>query len=385
MKLRMLLLLFVIVAGATGFSSLLVAQDTKQEMDPAMKAWLKYATPGEHHKHLEALVGTWDAKIKFWPAPDAPVQESTGKAKHSAVLGGRFVQVTIESEFMEQPFSGMGYIGYDNYKQKYVDVWMDTMGTMVMTSQGTCDGTGKVITMRGEYDDPLSGKIKAIRSVYHFVDPNQYILEMYDKGPDGTEFKSMEIVHTRRNSAVGQTLTPADRDRSVRHLEATRQALVDATARLSEAQWHFKPAPDRWSAAEIVEHIALSEDLLFKLVTDQVMRTPALPEESDDVQKVDGMVLAMIPDRSTRFQAPEPVRPTGRFGSPENTLQLFLESRSRTLGFLNTTPNLRAHAMDSPLGRKLDAYQWILYISAHCERHTKQLNEVKADPNFPKE
>lgn len=385
MKLRMLALLFVIAAGATGFSNLLVGQETKQEMDPAMKAWLKYATPGEHHKHLETLVGTWDAKTKFWLAPGAPVQESTGKAKHSAVLGGRFVQVTYESEFMAQPFSGIGYIGYDNYKQKYVDVWMDTMGTLMMTSQGACDGTGKVITMRGEYEDPLSGKTKAMRSVYRFVDPNQYILEMYDKGPDGTEFKAMEIVHTRRSSAIGQRLTPADRDRGLRHLEATRQALVDATAGLSEGQWHFKPAPDRWSAAEIVEHIALSEDLLFKLVTEQVMKTPALSEEREDVQEVDGMVLAMIPDRRTRFQAPEPVRPTGRFGSPDNTIQHLLDSRARTLDFLKMNPNLRAHAMDSPLGRKLDAYQWILYISAHCERHTKQLNEVKADPNFPKE
>jgi len=62
----------------------------------------------------------------------------------------------------------------------------------------------------------------------------------------------------------------------------------------------------------------------------------------------------------------------------------FVESRSRTINFLQKTEDLRAHAADSPLGKKLDAYQWILFISAHSERHTKQLNEVKADPNFPK-
>ena len=62
----------------------------------------------------------------------------------------------------------------------------------------------------------------------------------------------------------------------------------------------------------------------------------------------------------------------------------FVESRTRTIEFLQKTADLRGHAVDSPLGQKLDAFQWILFIAAHSERHTKQLNEVKADPNFPK-
>ena len=62
----------------------------------------------------------------------------------------------------------------------------------------------------------------------------------------------------------------------------------------------------------------------------------------------------------------------------------FIESRSKTEDLLKNTPGLRQHAMDSPLGMKLDGYEWILFIAAHSERHTKQINEVKADPNFPK-
>jgi hypothetical protein len=52
---------------------------------------------------------------------------------------------------------------------------------------------------------------------------------------------------------------------------------------------------------------------------------------------------------------------------------------------LTKTPNLRDHAVDSPLNKKLDGYEWILFIAAHSERHTKQILEVKADPNFPKQ
>jgi len=93
----------------------------------------------------------------------------------------------------------------------------------------------------------------------------------------------------------------------------------------------------------------------------------------------------MVTDRSQRFQAPEPVRPVGRWAGPEETLKHFLESRAHTLDYMKQTPDLRAYAMDSPLGRKLDAYQWLLYISAHSERHTKQIREVMGDANFPSE
>ena len=70
--------------------------------------------------------------------------------------------------------------------------------------------------------------------------------------------------------------------------------------------------------------------------------------------------------------------------SPADSLKHFTESRAKTLAFLKETKGLRDHAIDSPLGKKLDAYQWVLFIAAHSERHTKQINEVKADPNFPK-
>jgi len=77
--------------------------------------------------------------------------------------------------------------------------------------------------------------------------------------------------------------------------------------------------------------------------------------------------------------------PSNRFGSPEGSLKHFLEARTTTEDFLKKTPDLREHAVDSPLGKKLDAYEWILFVSAHSERHTKQILEVKADPNFPKQ
>lgn len=184
-------------------------------------------------------------------------------------------------------------------------------------------------------------------------------------------------------SAFSQPLTQADRDRAMKYLESTEQGVLDATAGLSDAQWNFKPAPDRWSVAEVTEHIAAAEGYLRGMIMEKVMTAPPRPD-GEDVKAIDEMVLTAIPDRTQHRQAPEPLKPTNRFGSPQGSLKQFTESRAQTEDFLRTHDDLRAHAIDSPLGKKLDAYEWVLFIAAHSQRHTKQILEVKADPNFPK-
>jgi hypothetical protein len=174
-----------------------------------------------------------------------------------------------------------------------------------------------------------------------------------------------------------------DRNKEIAYLKQTRAGVLRATKGLSPAQWNFKPGPDRWSVAEVMEHIAAAEDYIFESVADKVMKAPAGPA-GEDTSAVDSLVLKAIPDRTVKAQAPEPLRPTNRFGSPQASLKHFLASRKKTIAFAKSEKDLRAHAIDSPLGKKLDAYEWILFIAAHSERHTKQILEVKADPNFPK-
>jgi len=183
-------------------------------------------------------------------------------------------------------------------------------------------------------------------------------------------------------AAFGQGLTQADRERGVQYLEQTRDGVVASVKGLSDAQLKFKAAPDRWSVAETLEHIAKAEDFIFQNVTDKIMKAPAGPAGRDTV-KIDAMVLAMIPDRSHKAQAPPPLVPTSSW-TPAESLDHFLKSRAKTIAFLESTPDLREHVVDSPLGQPLDAYEWLLFIAAHSERHTKQILEVKADPGFPK-
>jgi hypothetical protein len=179
------------------------------------------------------------------------------------------------------------------------------------------------------------------------------------------------------------SLSPADRDRGLQYLESTKRNIIEVTKGLSAAEWNFKPAPDRWAIAEVMEHIAASEDLFLGTVVEKVMKAPPRPP-GEDVKEIDELVLGKIPDRTKKAKAPEPLVPNNRYGSPEAALKHFLESREKTIAFLKTTDGLRDHAIDSPLKKKLDAYEWILFCAAHSERHTKQMNEVKADSKFPK-
>jgi uncharacterized damage-inducible protein DinB len=182
-----------------------------------------------------------------------------------------------------------------------------------------------------------------------------------------------------------QTLTAPERELALKELQRTRDKFLQSIAGLSQKQWTFKPAPDRWSVAEVAEHIAVAESALSGLVQKQLMASPAAPEKREQVKGKDEIVLQRVPDRSQKAQAPEFLRPTGRWATEADLTKAFEESRAATMNYVRTTnDDLRDHFLDHPRLGTMDGYQWLLLISAHSERHTAQIEEVKADPNFPK-
>jgi len=161
-----------------------------------MEAMQKAATPGEEHKKLEAVVGTFDAKVKMWMDPGKPAEESTGTSENKWVLGDRYVEMQYQGTFMGQPFSGIGYQGYDNVTKKYVGSWMDTASTGIMTSSGTM--SGKVLSTSSSVADPMTGKMEKLTSKLTVEDNDHHTMEMWGRGPDGKNFKMMEIQYTRK-------------------------------------------------------------------------------------------------------------------------------------------------------------------------------------------
>jgi hypothetical protein len=170
----------------------------KTDEKAMMEMMAKYSTPGPEHKRLEAFAGIWDATAKMWMDPSAPAQESKGVAENKMTLGGRFLEQSYEGTFMNQPFTGRGYTGYDLYKKQYVATWMDTMGTMIVMATGTADASGKTWTMTGQMDDPMAGKKMDFKQTATVVDPDHNVWEMWMPGPDGKMFKTLEIHYVRK-------------------------------------------------------------------------------------------------------------------------------------------------------------------------------------------
>lgn len=181
------------------------------------------------------------------------------------------------------------------------------------------------------------------------------------------------------------TLSAEERQEAIKYLEETRKNFLDSVQGLSEAQWKFKAAPDRWSVAEVAEHIAVSEENIFNLVTNRIMKSPAAPEKKAAAKGKEKLLPGMLSDRSSKFQAPETLKPTNRWATQSELVKSFNASRDLTKAYvLNSQDDLRSHFAPHPVLKELDAYQWIFLIAGHSARHTAQINEVKTDPNFPK-
>jgi hypothetical protein len=188
---------------------------------------------------------------------------------------------------------------------------------------------------------------------------------------------------------AAQDLQPSELAHAREYLQQTRDGVAAATEGLSEAQWRFKPAPECWSIAEILEHMVLTQELIMGPVFAQLATAPPAPADHD-ARQIDTLIVGVFPERTAKFKGPEILAPTGRWTPSEATARLTANC-VRLSEYLESTPGLRQHAVESrPLKaiskgefQVMDGYQWVLAIAAHTERHTRQILEVKADAQFP--
>ena len=176
----------------------LAGQDAQQEK-AMMEAWQKAATPGEGHKKLDALVGTFDAKVRSWVDQSRPPEDSVGTSTNSWVLGGRYVEQEFDGEFMGEPYRGIGYTGYDNVQKKFVSVWMDTAGTgmMFLTSAWPTRPARRSRAARAS-GTPSTEKPLPVESKITVTDNDHHSFELLAKAPNGKMIKLMEIQYTRK-------------------------------------------------------------------------------------------------------------------------------------------------------------------------------------------
>ncbi len=190
----------------------------------------------------------------------------------------------------------------------------------------------------------------------------------------------LKLTRTKFTAGAAVPLTAAERDFLISHLEQSRQLFLRSIEGLTAAQWTFKPAPDRWNIAECAEHLTVTEDALFQMVTQRLLKAPVWDGIQRKTQADDEKIIAATTDRSKKGQAPEMLKPSNRFPTPAAIQQAFNPKRDRSVEFVRSTREDLRGRVSGPM----DAYQYLVMMSAHTLRHTAQLNEVKADPAYPR-
>jgi len=180
------------------------------------------------------------------------------------------------------------------------------------------------------------------------------------------------------------SLSKQERKSAVNLMKDTRTELFKSIKGLTEEQLNFRAGPDRWSIKDCMYHIAISEEKLWGMM-EMNMKSPANPEKRAEIKISDEDLIKKIEDRSTKVKTMEPFEPKNTpYKTMEDALTAYKNMRAEHIKYMkSTTEDLRNHVVTMPFG-SIDSYQFCLFIAAHNNRHRQQIEEVKADPKFPK-
>ncbi len=192
------------------------------------------------------------------------------------------------------------------------------------------------------------------------------------------------VISGLAGTPTDDVLSKKERKFAAEHMKNTKMVLQDAVKGLSPKQLEYKVSADRWSVKECVYHIAASEKMLWGML-EASMKAAATPEKKKDLKFTDEELIKAIQSRESKVKTFAPLEPpnTG-YKTLDEALNSFKETRAAHIKYIKaTSEDLRNHFVEMPFGM-LDCYQLCLMISAHTNRHTQQLNEVKSDADFPK-
>lgn len=176
---------------------------------------------------------------------------------------------------------------------------------------------------------------------------------------------------------VAGPMSPIDREHVIAHLKMTGSWLRDEVANLSAAQLQYRPTPEKWTVAEVVQHLVIAEPGYWKLLHDGVGQAPVELKR----KPTDAEVLWYGIDRTRHEKTPARQDPKGQQIAIADALAQYGQLHAKLLEYAKTTQDdLRGHTVPE---WGVDAYQCLLEISTHEQRHILQIREIKATIGFP--
>jgi hypothetical protein len=185
------------VSGAVlGLANPVFAQTAVNDA-ATVKAIENAMTPGEGQKRLNSMVGTFNVKIRTWVSPTSAPVESTAVSVGTWVLDGRYVQNMLAGEIGGAPFSGIGYMAYDNVAKMYQAAWMDTGSTGMTWYWGGFDGANKSATMKATVFNPVTSKPTPMELRLSVAENGDHLTEIWGQGMGTKMFKMMALQYTK--------------------------------------------------------------------------------------------------------------------------------------------------------------------------------------------
>ena len=166
-------------------------------------------------------------------------------------------------------------------------------------------------------------------------------------------------------------------------LASSEARLLELVQGLTPEQWNFRKSPERWSIAEILEHLVVFEKFINEVIA-KVMAAPAEPEKKASALEKEPLVLGLASSRNTRLKAREVVLPAGRWPNTAEMIAELRRRRAQTVAFAaETEADLRDHFFPHIVFGDLDCYQWLVVIAQHTARHALQIEEIQANSAYP--
>lgn len=165
----------------------------------------------------------------------------------------------------------------------------------------------------------------------------------------------------------------------INYLDSERATLRGAVERVPPELRDQQPGPDRWSVAQVLEHLGLIEKRVGLGMTKWVeeARHGSLGPETGTASVMNSLPRQLIADRSRPRTAPEEVRPPGDIDA--RAAWEALENARETLrsAFLSGDGLALSEVVQPhPILGPINLYQWMLFVGSHEERHTAQIIEI---------
>jgi hypothetical protein len=190
-----------LLAAVVCLPNLAISQDagpSPEKMAEMMQKWMEASKPGKYHERMAKTIGKYTTETTVYGMGPAPMK-STGEAEIRWLLEGRWLITESKYSMMGQPMHGFAIQGYDNFKKKYVAIWVDSFSTALLTMSGNPSRDGKTEAMWGLMDEPMTGEVgKHVKYVTKVINDDKFIFEIHDLAIGGDKTRVVEIVYTRK-------------------------------------------------------------------------------------------------------------------------------------------------------------------------------------------